>query len=361
MSKSRIIAFYLPQFYPTPENDEWWEPGFTEWTNVAKAKPLFRGHYQPRIPRDLGFYDLRVPETREKQAMLARDAGVEGFCYWHYWFGNGKRLLSRVFNEVLESGKPDFPFCLGWANHSWYAKTWDKNGKDKLLMEQTYPGETDYYQHFQYALKAFQDKRYIKVEGSPLFYIYDALSVPEDFLTIWNRLAVANGFHNGICFIGRIKKNEDYKIAKERGFSYITVERMSDISSKKSLLSRRWHQLRNFICRKPINTFSYAEAIPHFTDLEFDSKQDVVPMIIPNWDHSPRSSWKALIFDKSTPALFKKHLESVLQVVCSKPEKDRIVFLKSWNEWGEGNYMEPDSKWGLQYIQTLRKALDCER
>ena len=117
-NKVRAIAFYLPQFYPTPENDEWWEPGFTEWTNVARAKPLFKGHYQPRIPRDLSFYDLRVPEVREKQADLAREAGIEGFCYWHYWFGNGKRLLSEVFHEVVKTGKPDYPFCLCWANLS---------------------------------------------------------------------------------------------------------------------------------------------------------------------------------------------------------------------------------------------------
>lgn len=127
MSDIRTIAFCLPQFYPTPENDEWWEPGFTEWTNVACARPLFKGHYQPKIPRDLGFYDLRVAGTRKKQAVLAREAGIEGFCYWHYWFGNGKRLLSEVFNDVVTTGEPDFPFCLCWANHSWYAKTWKPN------------------------------------------------------------------------------------------------------------------------------------------------------------------------------------------------------------------------------------------
>ena len=145
MSKPRLIAFYLPQYYPTPENDEWWQKGFTEWTNVGNAKPQFRGHYQPRVPADLGYYDLRVPEVREQQADLAKEAGIEGFCYWHYWFGDGKELLDRPFKEVLSSKKPNYPFCLAWANHSWYAKTWNKDvRKDKLLIEQTYGDEQDY-------------------------------------------------------------------------------------------------------------------------------------------------------------------------------------------------------------------------
>ena len=125
--KARVIAFYLPQFHPIKENDEWWGKGFTEWTNVGKAKPLFKGHYQPRVPADLGYYDLRMPEVREAQADMAREAGIEGFMYWHYWFGNGKQILERPFNEVLSSGKPDFPFCLGWANHSWTRRTWNSD------------------------------------------------------------------------------------------------------------------------------------------------------------------------------------------------------------------------------------------
>ena len=147
--EARIIANYLPQFHPIPENDKFWGKGFTEWTNVAKAKPFFKGHYQPRIPADLGFYDLRLPEIREQQAQLAREAGVEGFCYWHYWFGNGKQLLERPFQEVVASGKPDFPFCLCWANHDWSNRSWKKDSKlDAMIAKQEYLGEKDHTEHF---------------------------------------------------------------------------------------------------------------------------------------------------------------------------------------------------------------------
>ncbi len=205
--KARVIAYYLPQYHPVKENDEMWGKGFTEWTNVAKATPLYKGHYQPQIPADLGFYDLRLPEVREEQAKLAKEAGIEGFCYWHYWFGNGKRILERPFNEVLESGKPDFPFCLGWANHSWSNKTWQKLKRfqqDTVFIKQEYLGVEDYTMHFNAVLPAFMDKRYIKVDDKPLFLIFDPDAIPdiEVFIKLWRDLAIKNGL-KGIHFVAR--------------------------------------------------------------------------------------------------------------------------------------------------------------
>ncbi|MFM7439390.1 MAG: glycoside hydrolase family 99-like domain-containing protein, partial [Snowella sp.] len=199
--KARLIAFYLPQYHPIPENDEWWGKGFTEWTNVTKAKPLFKGHCQPNLPADLGFYDLRIPEVREAQAQLAKDHGIAGFCYWHYWFGKGKRLLDRPFSEVLKSGKPEFPFCLAWANHSW-SGIW-LGSPDKILIEQTYPGLEDYQDHFAAVVEAFADYRYLTVDGKPIFVIFEpyALPNPREFTQCWQQLSQQAGFP-GIYFVG---------------------------------------------------------------------------------------------------------------------------------------------------------------
>jgi lipopolysaccharide biosynthesis protein len=199
--RARVIAFYLPQFHPIPENDAWWGTGFTEWTPVVKAKPLFRGHRQPRIPTELGFYDLRVPEVREQQAALARDHGIEGFCYWHYWLGDGRRLLERPFDEVLVSGKPDFPFCLGWANHDWKGTIFGA-GK-RCLIEQRYPGRHDHEEHFRYLLRAFQDSRYIRVDDKPLLYIYRPQEIPnaEAVFDLWRDMALQAGL-TGLHIVG---------------------------------------------------------------------------------------------------------------------------------------------------------------
>lgn len=197
----RAIAFYLPQYHPVPENDEWWGKGFTEWRNVSKARPLFPGHYQPHLPADLGFYDLRLPEVREAQAELARAHGISGFVYYHYWF-NGRRILERPFNEVLQSGKPDFPFCLCWANENW-TRIWD-GGDKHILLEQKYSAQDD-LAHIQSLIPAFRDERYIRVNGKPLFLVYRAELIPDPVRTaaIWREAAIKAGV--GDLYLARVE------------------------------------------------------------------------------------------------------------------------------------------------------------
>src|SRR5215210_4081714 len=185
----RAVAFYLPQFHPIPENDEWWGPGFTEWTNTAKARALYPGHRQPTLPADLGFYDLRLPEAREAQSDLAQQYGVEAFCYWHYWFGGGRRVLEKPFAEVLASGEPSVSFCLGWANQTWTGIS--HGAADRVLMEQTYPGDEDDQAHFDLVLPAFRDDRYLRVGGRPVFYVFRPEELPDAarFVDRWQQMA----------------------------------------------------------------------------------------------------------------------------------------------------------------------------
>ena len=363
MNRPRIIALYLPQYHPFPENDEWWGKGFTEWVSVARAKPLFKGHYQPHIPADLGFYDLRLPIVRELQAELAREAGIEGFCYWHYWFGNGKQLMQDIINDVIASGKPNFPFCLGWANHSWYAKNWntkDTKGKDRLLIEQTYPGNEDIRLHYEYVLRAFKDPRYIMVDKKPFFMVFNAKDIPDNFIPLWNKWAQEDGF-NGIYFVGNVDVKEDAIKYVEKGFGSVIKNR---IQAQRDVNDFRKHPSPGNILRKvrsllfgyPYSIYNYKTCIDCYVDSEEDSREDVIPNLIPNFDHSPRSGKYGYIVKNSTPFLFYEHARNVLNLV--KKKKNKFVMLRSWNEWGEGNYMEPDLKWGKEYIKALRKAID---
>jgi len=361
--KNRVIAFYLPQFYPIEENDETWGKGFTEWINVANAKPLFKRHYQPRIPADLGYYDLRVTEVREVQAQMARETGIEGFMYWHYWFGNGKRLLERPFNEVLESGKPDFPFCLGWANHSWTTHTWTtmkQFQKNKIIVEQLYPGEKDYINHFNTILPAFKDKRYITVEGEPIFLVYDPLSIPNpaEFIKLWKDLAVNNGL-KGVHFVGLSSgklENQD-KILKV-GFDAIAP---GNLWYAESMVKGKWNRLLRHKIKERLNSaltdkYHYKDIIKYLITKN-DYKENSYPSAIPQWDRSPRSGKQAVIYYGSTPELFREHLKIVKKAVENKPKEKRIIFLRSWNEWGEGNYVEPDKKFGMGYLDAVRDVL----
>jgi lipopolysaccharide biosynthesis protein len=354
----RFIAFYLPQFHPIPENDAWWGKGFTEWTNVAKAKPLFRGHYQPHLPADLGFYDLRVAEVREAQADLARKYGLHGFCYYHYWF-SGKRLLERPFNEVLISGKPDFPFCLCWANENW-TRRWD--GKDEeILAEQKYDEEDD-KRHMQWLAGAFEDKRYIRVSGKPIFLVYRASSLPNPVRTvsIWRREARRHGI--GEIYLCKVESFTDERCdPREIGFD-AAVEFQPDWVNLGTLMRRNrfwtW-ATRLGLADKSYQTnhiYDYASVVETMTKKDAPSYIRF-PCVTPSWDNSPRRKSKALIIKGSTPELYGKWLETVMQKVEIRNPDENLVFINAWNEWGEGNHLEPDQKWGRAYLEITRKIL----
>ncbi len=357
--KPRLIALYLPQYHPIPENDAWWGKGFTEWSNVAKARPLFKGHYQPHIPADLGFYDLRVPETRQAQADMAREYGIYGFCYYHYWF-NGKQLLERPFSEVLNSGVPDFPFCLCWANQTW-SGIWH-GAPDRVLIEQTYPGVDDHTRHFQALLPAFTDERYIRVDGKPLLAISKPSDLPNasETISLWQKLAVDSGL-KGLFIVGLINDNSKPIPSKDIGFDGFSLIKMSWERRETKALWR--YLIRLFGKESVINLFHKIVQQP-FRGYDFSKMADEMvsnskfdfeyfPCILPNWDNSPRSGLEGFIGVNSTPSLFKEQLVKAIKRIEDYPPEHQVIFIKSWNEWAEGNYLEPDIRYGKQFLQAV--------
>ncbi len=350
MKKARLIASYLPQFHPIPENNEWWGEGFTEWTNVGKAEKLFANHYQPRVPADLGYYDLRLKEVHVAQSEMALQYGVESFCYWHYWFGNGKRILEMPFNRHLNDEDIKIGFCLAWANETW-SGIWH-GAENRILVEQLYPGKQDYINHFNAILPALKDKRYTRIDGKLVFMVYKPDLIPDSamFFETFNQLAKQHGLE-GFYFIAQTVKIEDKERLIAKGFNAINVVRMYDFERltqskiKRGIKQRLFNQLR---------VYQYADALTYMDGIE-DELEDCIPSIIPNWDHSPRSGKRAFILHESTPELFKIHAEKVINRVQNKENK--VVFIKSWNEWGECNYLEPDIKFGKRYLEELLKVV----
>jgi hypothetical protein len=361
---ARLIAFYLPQYHPIPENDQWWGKGFTEWTNVAKATPLFAGHYQPRVPADLGFYDLRVPEVRTVQAEMAHEYGIEGFCYWHYWFA-GKRLLERPFAEVLKSGEPKFPFCLAWANQTWTG-IWH-GAPDRILIKQTYPGVQDYMNHFYALLDSFNDERYLKIDGKPVFVVYSPKELPEPklFTDVWRELAIKSGLKD-LYFIGNVA--DPLWVPEENGFDASVLDSLTIIRRKiatsyngyksysklilKKIYNRSLKRLPLKIFNRP-TIYSYQDAIKVLFSRQENTFEEF-PCVIPNWDNTPRTGTNGLVFHNSNPELFRTHLKEAIARVAHKKWEKRIIFIKSWNEWAEGNYLEPDLKFGRAYLDVIK-------
>ncbi len=380
--KIRLIAFYLPQYHPVPENDLWWGKGFTEWTNVAKARALFRGHFQPRLPGDLGFYDLRIPEVREGQARLASEAGIEGFCYYNYWFA-GRQVLERPLKELVETGSPALPFCLCWANQTW-SGIWHGN-PGRLLIEQTYPGAADEKSHFLSLLPAFRDPRYIKIDGRLSFTIYRPKDLPrsKEFIAHWQHLASVHGLP-GFHFTAHLFEDEqtwDYRKAGfdaglvvnlarayRAGYAAILKRQWTQSNLQPSLVKRwkarhravrnfgwyTWNRIKGKFGGSFRNIVCYEDAMPYFLD---GIKEGIFPCAVPNWDNTARSSKRGFVLHNSTPELFEQHLRQVVSAVENRSGDQKIVFVKSWNEWAEGNYLEPDQRFGHKYLDAVRTVL----
>ena len=353
----RTLAFYLPQFHPIPENDEWWGPGFTEWTNVVKGRPRFSGHHQPHLPADLGFYDLRLPEAREAQAALAAGHGVDGFVYYHYWFG-GRRLLERPFDEVLDTGKPDLPFALCWANENW-TRRWD-GLEQSVLVRQSYD-EADDRRHGQWLARAFADERYIRVDGKPLFLVYRATAMDDALRTtrIWRDEARRAGV--GEIFLCRVESSSDERAAP----SALGFDAAVEFAPDWTLLRPTWRRIaragahRVGLVANPMTghqAYRYdsvvrrmlAKPVPGYTRF---------PCVAPGWDNTARRANGAVVLHGSTPEAYRRWLVAAADRSPRTPGGDSLVFVNAWNEWGEGCHLEPCDRWGRAYLEAHRDAM----
>lgn len=359
-SKIRPVAFYLPQFHPTPENDEFWGKGFTEWANVVRASPRFRGHYQPHLPADLGFYDLRLAETREAQAKMARAAGLHGFCYYHYWF-SGRRVLNAPFDAVLSSGDPNFPFMLCWANENW-TRAWD-GGTSEILLRQSYT-DGDAVAHARHLIPAFSDNRYIRVDGRPAFAVYNSDELPDP--NAWTDNFREALEEEGISpYLIRVERylDHDTRPPSELGFdaalefqpfsrSFRAWQR-SRPELKSKLGARIANRLRNEISR--IFELDRHHDMRDFVN--FDCRQPIpaypwFPGVCPSWDNSARRPpRKAIIFRNSSPDLFSRWIRSKSHAFAPVGDAN-LLFINAWNEWAEGNHLEPCVRYGDSWLKS---------
>jgi lipopolysaccharide biosynthesis protein len=354
----QVVAIYLPQYHPIPENDEWWGKGFTEWFNVVKSKPRFRAHYQPHLPADLGFYDLRLDEVRQAQEQLAVRNGINAFCYYHYWF-NGKRLLEKPIEMKLKNSDLTLPFMLCWANENW-TRAWD-GGESQILIKQEYSLEDDRH-HFQELARYFSDSRYMKVDGKPVFLIYRPKLFPNirETIEIWREEAMAYGFPG--IHIGYVQSWGVFDPPQDMGFDFAIEfhpfsKKKTDIVSKKSFISRLSTLFNARMVRQNgdmlMDYWTYVES-----QMVKNYKSNVSPGITPMWDNSARRAKNALIWVNSTPEVYKKWLDFILKEYPWGASKEKMLFINAWNEWAEGNHLEPCTKWGSSYLEATKSSLN---
>ena len=367
----KIIAYYLPQFHDIPENDEMWGKGFTEWVNVKQAKPLFEGHNQPRIPKGGNYYNLLSNDIKKWQISLAKTYGIYGFCMYHYWFG-GKLLLEKPVEQYLEDKSLDFPFCICWANENW-TNAW-KSDNNKVLIEQHYGGKEEWKAHFEYLSPFFQDKRYIKVDGKPLFLLYrpELISTLNEMLDYWQELAYKDGLGRIAFAYQKTDKAELYRKDDSR-FDY-NIEYQPGFAGK--WLEKKTHRLLRRLKQNGCLMLDKIFKTSRFSTIRFESQlekrdymkywekilehkpedEKCVPGAFVDWDNTPRRGMRGSIFQNVCPELFYNYMKKQIIHTREQYHKD-MMFIFARNEWGEGGYLEPDEYNGMKMLQALKRAL----
>ncbi len=355
--KIKILAFYLPQFHEIPENNEWWGKGFTDWTNVKKAKPLAAGQYQPREPLNDNYYDLSDVEVMKWQSKIAQEHGIYGFCYYHYWF-DGKLLLEKPLENMLHDKEVTIPFCFSWANEPW-ARTWDGQNTN-ILMPQEYGSEKEWKEHFDYLLQFFQDERYIKVDNKPMLLIYRTENIPNvnEMCQYWEKLAIQNEF-DGIYLVETLNSFQNAPFV-EKSSALVEFEPMYTgsqfISTKKKIMDK----IYNFLFCKGLKTRSYDDIWNLIINREyqtFEKKKIFLGSFI-DWDNTARKGKKGLLFRNMSSEKFKHYFG--IQVKKAKQNNSEYLFINAWNEWAEGTYLEPDKKHGFTYLQAIRDVINAK-
>jgi lipopolysaccharide biosynthesis protein len=357
MSKPKVLAINLPQFHPFEQNDNWWGKGFTEWTNVTNAKPLFGGHYQPQLPSDLGFYDLRLPETRQAQAELAKEYNIDGFCYYHYWF-SGTRLMSEPIDEILKSKTPDLPFCYFWANEGW-SRRWIGEEKD-VLIAQNYSDEDD-RAHAEWLIQSFKDERYIKVNNRPLFLIYKPFDLPNAKRTfeIFEEVCKKNGVEKP--FFVASNSHDSSKNCYELGFDHVInfqprLGVLSEFMKDGPTIKKFIRNLLQGIFSASLKVYDYSQYKARVKKYKIDYKS--LPCVLVGFDNTARRGKNAIVIKNQNLADFKSSLLDAKNEVISLPPEEQIIFINAWNEWAEGNHLEPCHKFGRQFLVAVKEVFE---